>query len=194
MVELHSYNPASSTVRLVRPDVIYRDSFLAGLQEITTDPERRSWCYLRQGEVATDLEASFPEYVAALLAREETPPEGFVTDTVYWGILGDEVVGRISLRHSLNEFLRNQGGHIGCIIRPSQRGHGLAGALLRQLLSTARAQEIGRLLLTCDDGNLGSEKTIRNAGGVFEDLFDPGDGQPPKKRFWIDLGNTVQSG
>jgi predicted acetyltransferase len=181
MVELHSYNPASSTVRLVRPDVIYRDSFLAGLQEITTDPERRSWCYLRQGEVATDLEASFPEYVAALLAREETPPEGFVTDTVYWGILGDEVV-------------RNQGGHIGCIIRPSQRGHGLAGALLRQLLSTARAQEIGRLLLTCDDGNLGSEKTIRNAGGVFEDLFDPGDGQPPKKRFWIDLGNTVQSG
>lgn len=194
MDNLQATNPTTPAVRLARPDVIYRDTFLAGLQEVTTDSERRSWCYLRQGEVATILEADFPEYVASLLAREETPPEGFVTDTVYWGVVGDEVVGRISLRHSLNEFLRTQGGHIGCIIRPSQRGKGLAGEMLRQLLSTPRAQEIGRLLLTCDEGNLASERTIRNAGGVFEDLFEPGDGQPPKKRFWIDLGNPTNGG
>jgi predicted acetyltransferase len=84
-----------------------------------------------------------------------------------------------------------EGAPIACSDR---RARPILAKRHEQILSTERAQELGRLLLTCDEGNHASEKTIRKAGGVFEDRFDPGDGQPPKKRFWIDLAKRTSGG
>jgi len=43
------------------------------------------------------------------------------------------------------------------------------------------------VLVTCDDGNIGSIKTIENNGGVLEDIVSGPDLDKPKRRYWIDI-------
>jgi predicted acetyltransferase len=68
----------------------------------------------------------------------------------------------------LNAELAEFGGHIGYCVRPSYRGRGLAKWMLHRVLRTPKAQEIGKLLLTCGPDNLASNRTIRANGGVLE--------------------------
>ncbi len=56
--------------------------------------------------------------------------------------------------------------------------------MLAMTLNTKEAKEIGKLLLTCNEDNLASEKTIIKNGGVYLDTIKLEDGSL-KKRFWI---------
>lgn len=94
------------------------------------------------------------------------------------------VVGRVSIRHELNDFLANFGGHIGYGVRPAYRRRGYAGAMLRQALLVARSVGVSRVLLTCDDANDTSASIIERAGGVLEDIRVAPDGIG-KRRYWI---------
>jgi predicted acetyltransferase len=94
------------------------------------------------------------------------------------------LVGRVSIRHELNDFLANFGGHIGYGVRPAHRRRGYAGAMLRQALDIARGVGVSRVLLTCDDGNDASASIIERAGGVLEDIRLGPDGIG-KRRYWI---------
>jgi predicted acetyltransferase len=176
-----------SEIRLVRPHAKFKDSHLAALQELKSPSDISSWIYLGDNESIDTPAKDFDKYVATLLLRETAPPLPFVCDTTYWAEYRGEVVGRISIRHELNDFLRKFGGHIGYIVRPSYQRRGFATEMLRQLLQTEKAKSIGNLLLTCDDNNLASEKTILKNGGNFETLADMGPDRPKKKRFWIQL-------
>jgi predicted acetyltransferase len=176
-----------SEIRLVRPHAKFKESYLAALQELKTPSDISSWIYLGD-DASTDTPAKdFDQYVATLLERETAPPTPFVCDTVYWAEYRGEIIGRISLRHELNDFLRKIGGHIGYITRPSYQRRGFATEMLRQIMQTDRAQSIGNLLLTCDEDNLASEKTILKNGGKFESLIEISSNRPKKKRFWIQL-------
>jgi predicted acetyltransferase len=57
--------------------------------------------------------------------------------------------------------------------------------MLRLVLATDRARALGRLLLTFDEDNVASERSIRRNGGVLEDVVDVGGDAPRHKRFWI---------
>ena len=171
---------------LVRPDVQYRESFLTGLSEMTSASERSAWIYLGD-DSKFNPSKDFDLYVATLLAHENDPPAGFVCDSTYWALAGSEVVGRIALRHELNEFLGRIGGHIGYIVRPTARGQGVATAMLAEVLKMPRAKSMGRLLLTCDATNVASRKTIESNGGEFESEIDMGAGRSKKLRFWITI-------
>ena len=94
------------------------------------------------------------------------------------------VVGRSSIRFELNDFLRAKGGHIGYAVRPAHRRRGYANEILRQSLIVARAGGVGRVLVTCDDDNIGSATVIEANGGVLEDIVD--DDGVPLRRYWID--------
>lgn len=170
------------------PNPSDRESFLGGLQELQSKSEQCAWVYLGDAADLSLPERDFEKYVATLLNRETSAPAGFVTDTVYWAQVNQEIVGRISLRHELNEFLKKVGGHIGYIVRPKWRGQGMATEMLRQVLQTERARAMRKILLTCDESNLASEKTILKNGGVFEGTTDMGPERPRKKRFWISTG------
>ena len=95
------------------------------------------------------------------------------------------MVGRIGIRHKLNDFLFHEGGHIGYFVRPSRRAKGFATEMLKQILETDLAKKISILLLTCDEGNFASEKTILNNGGQLENIVSFDLSRPPKKRFPI---------
>ena len=138
-----------------------------------------------------DPEGSFPEYVArmAAWARGEELPEGYVPCTFLVGVVGDEIVGRLSLRHTLNAFLAEFGGHVGYGVAPAHRRRGYGSALLRAALPLAARLGIERLLLTCDEDNAGSIRIIEANGGLFERLtaMDLQRVPVPMRRYWIDL-------
>ena len=92
--------------------------------------------------------------------------------------LDDELVGRVSLRHELNDHLRHEGGHIGFGVRPAFRRRGLATQMLQLTLRRAAGLGIDEALLTCDDDNIGSQRVIERCGGRLVETVTASDGRP----------------
>jgi len=139
----------------------------------------------------------FGRYLEMLVeqARGEQLPPGYVASTFLFAFAGTRIVGRVSIRHALNPFLERFGGHIGYVVVPEFRRRGVATEMLRQALDIAR-EEIGltRVLVTCDDDNVGSIRTIEKNGGVLENVVTAPDLATPKRRYWIDTGHEIRTG
>jgi len=124
-----------------------------------------------------------------LLARQRAGagdlPAPMVPASFLVADVAGEIVGRVSIRHELNEFLLHEGGHIGFGVRPAFRRRGYATEILRQALVVARAEGVGRVLVTCDQQNIGSAATIERCGGVLENVVVGHDGAH-MRRYWID--------
>ena len=135
---------------------------------------------------------SFRRYLEVLAEHErgENLPADHVPSTFLFAFAGTRIVGRVSIRHSLNPSLEPYGGHIGYVVVPEYRRQGYAAAILRQSLQIAR-QKLGltRVLVTCDDDNIGSIKTIEENGGVLESIVTSPEGDTPKRRYWIATGD-----
>jgi predicted acetyltransferase len=131
----------------------------------------------------------FARYLEVLAEQEQginLPSATHVPSTFLFAFVGDRIVGRASIRHSLNEVLERVGGHIGYVVVPEFRRRGYATAILRLALDIARNRfGIRRALVTCDDDNVGSIRTIEKNGGVLEDTLSGPDLNKPKRRYWI---------
>jgi predicted acetyltransferase len=109
---------------------------------------------------------------------------GWVPATFLAADLDGVLVGRVSIRHELNEFLENFGGHIGYAVCPDYRGRGVATEILRQALIIARSEGIDDILVTCDEDHVVSAHIIEQLGGALDDIRTEPDGQS-KRRYWI---------
>lgn len=165
---------------LAQPDILYRDSFLAGLQEFHAEGMHLEW-----NDEA--LAGHFENFVQSLRNRDRIYTPEQVPDSTYWLIVGGEFAGRVSVRHTLNDNLKRFGGHIGYEIRPSFRRRGY-GRLIGQLgIEKARGLGLQRVLITCDDDNIASAKIIESLGGVLQDKIQ-NEGRPAlTRRYWVDL-------
>lgn len=160
---------------LILPTARLGRSFAAALREFQTEgrggPDDRSLLgNLLRDAGPPDGTDAWIERVLDFERRLTTdPPGNFVPSTTYWWTDADTYLGRINLRHRLNDDLREIGGHIGYDIRPTARRRGHATAMLAAVLPRAAALGITEALVTCDTDNTASRKVIEANGGVLED-------------------------
>lgn len=97
-----------------------------------------------------------------------------------------KIIGAIHIRHELNDYLINYGGHIGYGITPSERRKGYAKEILAMALVFCRDElNLKKVLVTCNKDNIGSAKTILANGGVLEDDIERDN--TIMQRYWITL-------
>lgn len=165
---------------LTLPDVRYKASFISATREfLQVDGRRPPWKF---DKLATD----FAEYVKTVRADRDDPLPGRVPQTVYWLIAEGVFAGRVSIRHHLIPALERFGGHIGYEIRPSMRRRGYGRLQCKLVLAEARKMGLKRVLITCDDDNIGSIKIIEANGGVLQDKLD-NKRRSLTRRYWVDL-------
>ena len=119
---------------------------------------------------------------------KEKVKEGRVQATLYLAIRKSDnrMIGTIQIRHELNEYLLNIGGHIGDGVRPSERRKGYATEMIRLALEKCKEIGLDRVLMTCNKDNIGSRKSIQNNGGILENETLDEIGKE-LQRFWIEL-------
>jgi predicted acetyltransferase len=114
---------SAGRARLAAPATRYAGSYVAALHEgfyrgaqpVVTARQIRA------------IEADFARHVARITEQTGTIrlPNGELAPKVpfslRWLVEGEEFIGEVSLRHQLNPWLLQEGGHIGYGIRPSRR-------------------------------------------------------------------------
>ena len=177
---------------LVKPSMEYEKqalNFIEEVEKIDTDEKIRYSGF-------SDLQKYRENYAEWLrhieiYTKKETLPEGLVIGEVFFTVRksDNKLVGIISIRHELNEYLYNYGGHIGYSILPSERRKGYAYKQLLLGLKYCKSIGIKRVLISCLDYNTGSSKTIEKAGGILENIVESekcGE-KVYKRRYWISL-------
>ncbi len=168
---------------LVKPDLSYADEIIKYKEESLKESP------LINGSAGLDRFSSIEDWLEELKKRscEDTVPKGLVPSSTYLGIREKDnyIVGMIDIRHYLNEYLTQVGGHIGYGVRKTERNKGYAKQMLKLALEKCKELKIKKVLITCDEDNIASEKVILSANAKLEDIRNV-DGEN-KKRFWIEL-------
>ena len=168
---------------LVSPNEEYKEKILEYKKEFAANSE------IPHGIAGLDNMESFEEWLCNLRKNEneETVLEGRVTSSTFIGVreADEKVVGFIDIRHRLNDYLLNYGGHIGYSVRKSERRKGYATEMLRLALLKCKELHIEKALVTCYKDNAASAKTIIANGGVLENEI-PDEGSI-LQRYWITI-------
>lgn len=110
------------------------------------------------------------EYVSKNTSPTTVSEDWVVTDTLL-AIEDNQIVGIISLRHNLNNFLKDF-GHIGYSVRPSCRCKGYATAMLNEVLNIAKKYDLKELQLSAEKDNIASLKIIEKNNGKYVRSFN----------------------
>ena len=168
---------------LVKPDLSYADEIIKYKEESLKENP------LINGAAGLNNFSSIEDWLEELKKRssEATVPEGLVPLSTYLGVREKDnyIIGMIDIRHYLNDFLKQFGGNIGYGVRKTEKNKGYAKQMLKLALEKCKELKIKKVLITCDEDNIASEKVILSANAKFEDIRNI-DGEN-KKRFWIDL-------
>ena len=124
--------------------------------------------------------ANYHDWLLAtrLNQHETTVKEGLVLATTFLAFNEENLlVGMIDIRHTLNDFLTQFGGHIGYSVHPLYRRKGYAKAMLKEALIFCETRNIDPVLITCDATNTASKKTILALGGVYQNTVIDADKQ-----------------
>ena len=171
------------TIRLVQPSMDYDGEIMALRAELLAAQDADDFA----GCSGLDDYDTTHAWLAHLAEMKKGMTPSVPSDSYIAVREGDNrVVGVIDLRHHIDHpILGTWGGHIGYSVHPDERRKGYATRMLQLDLENARRLGLQRVMVTCDDGNIASEKTILKNGGVYERDV-PVDGRMVK-RFWIEL-------
>ncbi len=172
-------------LKLVYPHIIFEDQALDYIQEY------KEYGSSINGSGDLNIFTSYSDWLDKVekYHKGDNLTDDHVSSTTYFAIrqTDQKILGMIDIRHALNDYLLNLGGHIGYGVRPSERNKGYANKMLSLALEICRSLDLKQVLITCDKENLASEKVILNNGGVLEnEVFDE-KSKRVTKRFWITL-------
>jgi len=172
------------TLKLVRYDEVIEENYIDYISEWELHEEKVIPSAARRDG------HSFSEMMNKWKEDETDIPvsKGFVPATLYFLTdINGRILGGIHFRHYLNERLYQNGGHIGYGVRKSERQKGYAQEMLKLLIEKIKEldNEIDKVVVTCDDDNIGSAKTIENCNGIMQDkvIFE----NELTRRYWITI-------
>ena len=168
---------------LIKPDLSYADEIIKYKEEALFEKA------IINSSINLEKFSSVEGWLKELKMKssEDTVPKGLVPSSTYLGIREKDnyIVGMINIRHYLNEYLTQVGGNIGYSVRKTERNKGYAKQMFKLALEKCKGWKIKKVLITCDEDNIASEKVILSANAKFEDIRCI-DGKNIK-RFWIEL-------
>jgi predicted acetyltransferase len=174
----HIQELCCNMIKLVLPNTKYKTTYLHAVKEfIENGSDNESTDHYLKTKF-DELNNNFDSFVILLIDMHKgrNLKEGYVPSTEFWIIdENSKYCGRISLRHKLNDLLSKHGGHIGYDIIPSERGKKYASKALGLCLKKAKKMGLSEVLLTCDDNNLASYKTIESNNGILKDKIKHAD-------------------
>ena len=164
---------------LVVPSAKLKSAFLEMANEFHLAGEDRY-------DSARDDFTAYLARVEQFAAGRDLPPDRVRSDE-YWLMFEDRLIGRSGLRHRLTRSLENEGGNIGYDIRPRERLKGFGTLILKLTLKKARDLGFARVLVTCDEDNIGSARIIESNGGVLNGTGVSERSGKQVRRYWIEL-------
>ncbi|OQB23431.1 MAG: hypothetical protein BWY11_01896 [Firmicutes bacterium ADurb.Bin182] len=175
----------NSELRLIYPAAEHLSSYDEAVKEYE---EHNIRTYNFSDSREYDIFDKFEQYRSG----RDLPPNR-VKASYFWLVEANGFIGEIVIRHSLNEALLKRGGNIGYGIRYSQWDRGYGTMILKMVLPEAKAIGLDKVLITCDDDNIGSSKVIEKNGGILENkiIADAYGTTILTRRYWIDLNPHV---
>ena len=110
-----------------------------------------------------------------------------VPHTMLYAFLDSKIIGRVSVRHTLNENLKKRGGHIGYAVAKKYRNKGYAKVMVQQAITYSKNLGITSLLVTCAEDNIPSWKIIEHFNGQLEDRLWDDEDKEMIRRYWIEI-------
>lgn len=160
----------------------YKEAYLLSLEKLKEGLIRKhDFMFMNPDEV--DVVETF------MNNRDQSKlPSHYVPSYDYFVVDEDKFIGIIHIRIRLTENLLRFGGHIGYAVNPKYWCLGYGKKLLKLALEEHKDLiEEDKILITCDDDNIGSYKIIEANGGVLENKIENEleDGKFLTRRYWI---------
>lgn len=170
-------------IKLIVPSEEYLQSYMKAYNEFL---EHGVSAYSFTDASSCDIFAKFDNY-----RNESNLRPGRVGADYYW-LVDDEkkhFIGEITIRHRLNDTLKEHGGHIGYGVRYSEWNRGLGSKMLSLALEKAKELGVSPVLITCDDDNVASARVLEKNGFTLGDMIVVTiDGEDlPTRRYWKTL-------
>ena len=151
---------SNEAITLIEPILSLKDDFHFLAEEYLAEGDQR------YQEAIRDFEGFIQLCSDEAVGRNLEP--GRVPQSTFWLVRNEQrILGCSRLRHILNAFLEEVGGHIGYDVRPSERRRGYGTQILRMTLDKARDLGLKRVLVTADSPNVASWRIIENNGGIL---------------------------
>lgn len=176
--------PAS---KIVRPNEIYKDSFLEALDEYHNE------CHLLADLNHAQTSSEFDRFIADLNNEQGEHHKNLeywaerVNEVIYWLAKDNDFLGYIKIRKRVNWHLERFGGHVSFSIRPSMRQKGFGKKILQKSLPHIASLGIEKALLTVSPDNTPAIRIIEFCGAKLQDETSKTERFPAQKRYWIEL-------
>lgn len=173
--------------KLVKPELCYKKSAILYIEELLS----YNSAIHGTGFLDRYLESSgYEEWIDEIRYLEFNSDSFKVSASTFFMVDdNDFIIGMVNIRHTLNDKLLFHGGNIGYSIRPTERGNGYAKIALFLALKECFSLGLTRVLITAEDNNVPSYRTIEALGGVMENkVLDDG---KYFRRYWIDVEKSL---